>query len=127
MERLVVWLRWIVAARDDAEEARAAATQARAVAARLVAVGGDVLMQLSGTVVATFDPADLGDALDALRADGWSFVTLDAAMSDPAYALPDVYTSTFGPSWLHRIAPMLQDEFAWEKAKEAEVRALVGG
>lgn len=66
MERLVVWLRWIVAARDDAEEARAAATQARAVAARLVAVGGDVLTQLSGTVVATFDPADLGDALDAM-------------------------------------------------------------
>ncbi|GDX78271.1 polysaccharide deacetylase [Deltaproteobacteria bacterium] len=69
----------------------------------------------------------LGAALDALRADGWSFVTLDAAMSDPVYALPDVYTSTFGPSWLHRIAPTLPDEFAWEKAKEAEVRALVGG
>lgn len=69
----------------------------------------------------------LGAALDALRADGWSFVSLDAAMSDPVYALPDVYTSTFGPSWLHRIAPTLPDEFAWEKAKEAEVRVVVGG
>lgn len=66
MERLVVWLRWIVAARDDTEEARAAAAQARAVCARLVAVGGDVLTQLSGTVVATFDPADVLDALDAM-------------------------------------------------------------
>lgn len=66
MERLVVWLRWIVAARDGAEEARAAATQARAVAARLVAVGGDIVAQLSGTVVATFDPPDMVDALDAM-------------------------------------------------------------
>lgn len=66
MERLVVWLRWIVAARDGAEQARAAAAQARAVSARLVAVGGDVLTQLSGTVVATFEPSDMADALDAM-------------------------------------------------------------
>jgi hypothetical protein len=66
VERLVVWLRWIIAARDGAEEARAAAAQARAVSARLVAVGGDVLTQLSGTVVATFEPSDLPDALDAM-------------------------------------------------------------
>jgi len=66
VERLVVWLRWIVAARDGAEEARAAAVQARAVAARLVAVGGDIVAQLSGTVVATFDPSDMVDALDAM-------------------------------------------------------------
>ena len=68
----------------------------------------------------------LGEALDDLRAAGWSFIPLEAAMSDPAYALPDVYTSTYGPSWLHRIAPTLPDEFAWEQAKEAEIRAIVG-
>lgn len=66
MELLVVWLRWLAQGHDGVEEARAATAQARAVAARLVAVGGDVRAQISGTVVATFDPADALDAIDAL-------------------------------------------------------------
>jgi hypothetical protein len=66
VELLVVWLRWLAQGHDGVEEARAATTQARAVSARLVAVGGDVRAQISGTVVATFDPADAIDALDAL-------------------------------------------------------------
>ncbi len=66
MEHLVVWLRWIAAAHDGLDEARAAAAQARAVAARLVAVGGEVRALLSGTVVATFDPEDAIDAVEAL-------------------------------------------------------------
>ena len=68
----------------------------------------------------------LGSALDALRDDGWQFIPLDEAMADPVYALPDVYTSTFGPSWLHRIEPVLPDEFAWEKQQEAFAKAVVG-
>ncbi len=66
MELLVVWLRWLAQGHDGVDEARAATTQARAVSARLVAVGGDVRAQISGTVVATFDPADALDAIDAL-------------------------------------------------------------
>jgi peptidoglycan/xylan/chitin deacetylase (PgdA/CDA1 family) len=36
-----------------------------------------------------------------LRARGYRFITLDAALDDPAYALPDVQ-SVRGLSWLHR-------------------------
>jgi hypothetical protein len=36
-----------------------------------------------------------------LRARGYRFITLDAALDDPAYALPDVQVAR-GLSWLHR-------------------------
>lgn len=46
------------------------------------------------------------DALDALltrlRQRGYGWVTLEAAMKDPAYATPDEFVGTSGPSWLHR-------------------------
>ena len=46
------------------------------------------------------------DALDALLARieqrGYRWVTLTAAMNDAAYATPDEFVGTTGPSWLHR-------------------------
>jgi len=46
------------------------------------------------------------DALDALltrfEQRGYSFVTLGDAMKDAAYATPDEFVGTYGPSWLHR-------------------------
>jgi peptidoglycan/xylan/chitin deacetylase (PgdA/CDA1 family) len=46
------------------------------------------------------------DALDALLTGiekrGYRFVTLAEAMKDPAYAAPEDYVGTAGPSWLHR-------------------------
>lgn len=46
------------------------------------------------------------DALDALltrlRQRGYGWVALEAAMKDPAYATPDEFVGTSGPSWLHR-------------------------
>ena len=57
----------------------------------------------------------LGAVLDRLAADGWRWVTLEAAMSDPVYALPDTWASPNGPSWLHRIDPQLPNELAWER------------
>ncbi|HUF46272.1 MAG TPA: polysaccharide deacetylase family protein [Vicinamibacterales bacterium] len=46
------------------------------------------------------------DHLDALLgrlvARGYSFMTLEAAMRDPAYATPDAYVGRHGPSWLFR-------------------------
>ena len=41
---------------------------------------------------------------DMLRRRGYAFVTLDEALRDPAYALPDGYTGGAGISWLHRWA-----------------------
>lgn len=62
----------------------------------------------------------LGAALDALAAAGWGWVTLETALADPVYALPDVYTSTYGPSWLHRIAPTAPDDLDWEQRVDRE-------
>jgi len=48
------------------------------------------------------------DALDplvgAVRARGYEFVTLDEALTDPAYALPDEFVGSGGITWLHRWA-----------------------
>jgi peptidoglycan-N-acetylglucosamine deacetylase len=40
--------------------------------------------------------------LEKMRARGYDFVTLDEAMSDPAYRTADDYVGMAGPSWLHR-------------------------
>lgn len=54
----------------------------------------------------------LADRLAALRARGYRFVALEAALADPAYATPDRYVGPNGPSWLHR----------WSVAKGAPLR-----
>ncbi len=43
----------------------------------------------------------LGALLDRVAARGYRFVTLEAALTDPAYALPDDYVGNWGISWLH--------------------------
>jgi peptidoglycan/xylan/chitin deacetylase (PgdA/CDA1 family) len=43
----------------------------------------------------------LGDLIAMLRNRGYRFITLDAALEDPAYALPEVLAAR-GLSWLHR-------------------------
>jgi peptidoglycan/xylan/chitin deacetylase (PgdA/CDA1 family) len=47
----------------------------------------------------------LGDVLDALRADGFTFITLEEALRDPVYRMKDAYLGPWGCSWLDRIAP----------------------
>ena len=46
----------------------------------------------------------IGDLAAMIRRRGYAFVTLDQAMKDPAYALPDGYEGGGGISWLHRWA-----------------------
>jgi len=47
--------------------------------------------------------ADCLDAMLArLKARGYAFISLDAALADPAYATPDRYVGPMGISWLHR-------------------------
>ena len=71
--------------------------------------------------------------LGRLEARGYSFVSLEEALRDPAYATPDRFVGTNGPSWLHRwrvglnLPPRLRDEpdmpaWAWE-AYQALLRA----
>lgn len=48
--------------------------------------------------------AYLDELIRALRNRGYRFVTLEAALRDPAYRLPDEYVGPRGPSWIHRWA-----------------------
>jgi len=43
-----------------------------------------------------------GDLLDRLRRRGYSFVTLDRALEDPAYQSADTFVGEGGITWLHR-------------------------
>jgi peptidoglycan/xylan/chitin deacetylase (PgdA/CDA1 family) len=51
----------------------------------------------------------LGDALEALEGQGWDFVSLDEALSDPVYARRDAYAGKRGASWIARIEPAARD------------------
>lgn len=42
--------------------------------------------------------------LERLEKRGYTFVTLEEALSDPAWKSPDGYIGKHGPSWLHRFA-----------------------
>jgi hypothetical protein len=53
----------------------------------------------------------LDEILKKLEARGYTFVTLDAVMADPAYQTKDTYVSKFGPTWL----------FRWMKSKGMNV------
>jgi peptidoglycan-N-acetylglucosamine deacetylase len=45
-----------------------------------------------------------GDVVKMLKRRGYAFVTLDEALQDKAYSLPDKYTGPVGISWLQRWA-----------------------
>lgn len=45
-----------------------------------------------------------GKLVDAIRARGYDFITLETAMQDPAYKREDAYLGKWGPSWIHRWA-----------------------
>ena len=56
----------------------------------------------------------LEEMLSRFAGRGYRFVTLDEAMSDPAYETKDAYVSQFGPTWLWR----------WMKSKGMEVTLI---
>lgn len=53
----------------------------------------------------------LGELLTHFKRQGYEFVSLDAAMSDPAYATQDTLVTAHGPSWLWR----------WMKSKGMDI------
>ncbi len=46
----------------------------------------------------------LGELLDAIARRGYTFVSLDRAVEDPAYGAPDTFFGDSGITWLHRWA-----------------------
>ena len=53
------------------------------------------------------ESVSLRDSIAVMRKRGYTFVTLDEAMRDPAYARPDVYLGPGGTSWIRRWATMM--------------------
>lgn len=58
----------------------------------------------------------LPDVVEDLRQHGYRFVTLEKALSDPAYGAGDLYTGPAGVTWLHR----------WAIARELEASVFAG-
>jgi peptidoglycan/xylan/chitin deacetylase (PgdA/CDA1 family) len=46
----------------------------------------------------------IGELLDVLRKHGYRFITLEDALSDPAYSLPDTYVGEEGSGWIEHWA-----------------------
>lgn len=64
--------------------------------------------------------------LDRLEKRGYTFVTLDEALSDPAWKSPDGYFGKYGPSWLHRFAAARGEDVGKLFAAEPEAPKWVG-
>lgn len=62
--------------------------------------------------------------LDRLSGEGYRFVTLEAALRDSVYALPDDYIGPEGLSWLYRIPPAIPSAHAWDLEEAARLREL---
>lgn len=58
----------------------------------------------------------LGELVQMMRKRGYTFITLDEALKDPAYGLPDTYAGPQGLSWLHR----------WSISKGMKMKAELG-
>lgn len=70
-----------------------------------------------------------GELLEAHRARGYEFVTLESALEDPAYDRDDGYRGEYGPSWIHRwaiAAGKPRGFFAGEPATPRWVLELAG-
>lgn len=73
--------------------------------------------------------ATFAELVAAVRRRGYSTITLEEALRDPAYAREDGYTGRFGPSWLHRWAmaeSRSKDFYAGEPVVPRWVLALAG-
>jgi hypothetical protein len=46
----------------------------------------------------------IGELLDLIRKRGYRFISLEEALSDPAYGMPDSYVGEEGTSWLEHWA-----------------------
>lgn len=65
----------------------------------------------------------LDPLLDRLREEGIRFVSLEEALSDPVYQLPNDYIGPEGLSWLYRFEPAAPELAAWDDEENARLRA----
>ena len=68
----------------------------------------------------------MGRVLTMLRAEGFRFVPLEAALQDPVYAQEDAWVDPVGASWLYRTAPPDPAAWAWDRAQQRALEARFG-
>ncbi len=98
---------------------RATARHARQVARRKL--GRDVhhILLLHANALVAHNLAAL---LDALEREGFEIISLDEALGDPVYDLPDAYLGPKGVSWLYRIEPLSKRDVEWDDAQARWLR-----
>jgi peptidoglycan/xylan/chitin deacetylase (PgdA/CDA1 family) len=69
-----------------------------------VALLGRELRQTLLLHASALNAATVGSLATMLKRRGYAFITLDRALEDPAYAMPDEYDGPGGITWLHRWA-----------------------
>lgn len=69
---------------------------------RAVEVTGSEIRQILLIHASHLNAGAMPDLLALIRRRGYSVVTLERALQDPAYALPEEYTGPGGFSWIHR-------------------------
>ena len=96
-----------------------AVRHAQTVAERKLGRDVDHILLLHATLLVS---DRMGALLDALAAEGFRFVSLDEALSDPVYQLPNGYTGRTGLSWLYRMEPATPEDANWDDAEAARIR-----
>lgn len=95
---------------------------AQDVARRKVGRDVDHILLLHATLLVS---NQIGVLLDALAADGFRFITLEEALGDPVYQLPDDYTGRAGLSWLYRIEPASPEDAEWDAERARMIREVL--
>lgn len=70
--------------------------------ARSVEVTGHDIRQILLIHASQLNADAMPDLLNMMRSRGYTFVSLDRALQDPAYSLPESYVGPGGFSWIHR-------------------------
>lgn len=81
---------------------------------RTVEVVGHPIPQVLLLHVSSLNADHLDDLLKMFEGRGYRFVTIEEAMRDPAYALPDGYVGKQGVSWIHRWGVAKGMPIVWE-------------
>ena len=65
--------------------------------------------------------------LGALEAAGFEFISLEEALQDPLYDLPDAYIGRKGLSWLYRVEPLSEADVERDDAEAERIRGRTEG
>jgi peptidoglycan/xylan/chitin deacetylase (PgdA/CDA1 family) len=89
---------------------------------RAVEVTGHEIPQVMLLHASELNADKMPEILEMFRAKGYRFITLEEALKDPAYSLPDEYAGPGGFSWIHRWSKTMKMKSKGEPDEPAWVR-----